>query len=279
MPITSTCIPRLNSRTAQATGSTFAIACAPLYRARVTKNCLPAWPSDPALFLDVDGTLLEFADAPHDVEPTHRFKALLARLAVHDDGAVAFVSGRTIGELDRLLAPHRFALAAVHGSERRAVDGHLMPSAIDPTGLDPARAELRALEAEHDGLLLEDKAISLALHYRRRPELEAAILAHAGAIADLLPPEFVLLPGKMVLEIKPADVNKGSAIRAFMSEAPFAGRTPVFIGDDVTDEAGFGVVNELGGVSIKVSNGETIAKWYLRDVNATLAWLEEVLAE
>jgi len=249
-----------------------------LYLAEVTENLSPDWPIHPALFLDLDGTLLEFADAPDAVEPTRRFKYLIARLAELEHGAVAFVSGRTIRELDRLLAPHCFALAGVHGGERRDGEGRLLPSAADPVALDAARARMRLFESANVGVIVEDKAISLALHYRQRPNLSAGIESFADTIVEVLPPEFVLMQGKMVLEIKPAHVDKGSAIRAFMSEAPFAGRTPVFVGDDVTDEAGFSVVNELGGVSVKVSNGQTIARWHLHDIDATLGWLEQVVA-
>ncbi len=265
-------------RAQRALSEPFAVHREPLYRARVTENRLPDWPQDPAIFLDLDGTLIEFADAPDAVERPGRFKALLDRLAGLEHGAVAFVSGRTIRELDKLLAPHRFAAAGVHGAERRDVSGRLAPSPVEPASLDAVRERMRRLEAEYPGLLFEDKEISLALHYRRRPELADIVQTFAVELARVLPSEFAALSGKMVLEVKPAGIDKGSAIRAFMSEAPFAGRTPVFIGDDVTDEAGFGVVNALGGESVKVSAGDSAAKWFLRDVQAALTWLEHVVA-
>jgi len=248
-----------------------------LYGGRVTQDRVPIWPTHPAIFLDLDGTLLEFADAPDAVETSARFQSLLERLAALEHGAVAFVSGRTIRELDRLLAPHHFALAGVHGGERRDSTGHLISSAAMASDLDGIRSRMRKLESKYPGLLFEDKSISLALHYRRKPELAAVVEAFAASLAGELPQGFVMLDGKMVLEIKPAGVDKGSAIRAFMSEPPFAGRTAVFVGDDVTDEAGFDVVNELGGESIKVSDGTTVAKWHLRDVDAALDWLERVV--
>lgn len=241
----------------------------------MTENGLgPAWPQQPALFLDLDGTLLEFADRPDDVVLTPRFRRILERLDRIEHGAVAFVSGRTIAKLDRLLAPHRFALAGVHGSQRRRPDGRIVPMNIDAAALDPIRASLRDFETAHPGALVEEKEISLAVHYRQAPQLGDAIAALRGTLADELPVEWELLEGDHVLEIRPAGLDKGAAIRAFMGEPPFAGRTPVFVGDDVTDEAGFRVVNELGGVSVKVDGGPTAAAWKLPDVAAVLTWLE-----
>jgi len=241
----------------------------------MTNNALgPAWPERPALFLDLDGTLLEFADTPDGVELTARFKHLLGRLSQIQHGAIAFVSGRTIVRLDEILAPYRFALAGVHGGQRRKLGGELAPSANNPAALDPVRSVLRGFEAANPGILVEDKDISLAVHYRLAPALRDAVARLGTDLAKLLPPAWELLEGNNVLEIKPAGLNKGAAIRSFMAEPPFAGRTPVFVGDDVTDEDGFRVVNELGGVSIKVNSGPTEAQWHLADVDAVLTWLE-----
>lgn len=234
----------------------------------------PTWPEHPALFLDLDGTLLEFAETPDGVEITERFKALLRRLDQVEHGAVAFVSGRTIARLDELLAPHRFALAGVHGNQRRRPTGQLAPASVDPAALDPVRERLRQFAADNDGILIEDKGISLAVHYRQHPGLAAAVEQLGTDLASELTSEWETLQGNHVLEIKPAGLDKGAAIRQFMTEAPFAGRTPVFIGDDVTDEAGFRVVNELGGVSVKVNSGPTAARWHLSNVDAVLGWLE-----
>ena len=234
----------------------------------------PEWPEDAALFLDLDGTLLEFAETPEGVEITERLRALLQRLDRVEHGAVAFVSGRTIARLDELLAPHRFAIAGVHGSQRRRPTGELAPAAIDSSALDPVRERLKQFAAENEGILIEDKEISLAIHYRQQPELGDAVEQLRASLSDELPSGWETLRGNHVLEIKPAGLDKGAAIRQFMSEAPFAGRTPVFIGDDVTDEAGFRAVNELGGVSVKVNSGPTHARWHLSDVDAVLAWLE-----
>ncbi len=213
------------------------------------------------------------------MEVTERFRALLQRLDRVEHGAVAFVSGRTIARLDELLAPHRFALAGVHGSQRRRPTGQLAPTSIDPARLDPVRERLRQFAARNEGILIEDKEISLAVHYRQRPGVAAAVEQLGKDLAEVLPSGWVTLKGNHVLEIKPAGFDKGAAIRRFMSEAPFAGRTPVFIGDDVTDEAGFRAVNELGGVSVKVNSGPTDARWHLPNVDAVLDWLEANVPE
>jgi trehalose 6-phosphate phosphatase len=239
----------------------------------------PAVPKQSAWFLDLDGTLLELAERPAAVEPTPRFQALLRRLAALEHGAVAFVSGRSMAELDRLLRPYRFAVAAVHGVLRRTRGGSLVANDVDTAALAEVRESLETFRARHEGLLLEDKEVGLALHYRQRPDLAPAVARFAAELAIALPPAFELLNGREVVEIKSAGTDKGSAIRAFMTEAPFAGRTPIFVGDDVTDEAGFHAVNALGGVSIKVSDGESAAGWRLRDVEAVLSWLETALAD
>jgi trehalose 6-phosphate phosphatase len=250
-----------------------------MYLRAVDSSSLPTWPGRTALFLDLDGTLLEFADKPHLVELSARFRGLLPRLLKLEDGGVAIVSGRSIADLDGLLAPYRFAVAGVHGSERRNYQGEQLPSKADPEALAPVRTAIERFVAEHDDLVIEDKRISIALHYRLRPDLSGAIETCIEGFSQALPAEYVLLRGKMMFEVHPAGVDKGSAIRDFMNEAPFAGATPVFIGDDVTDEAGFKVVNDLGGMSVKVNSGDTAAAWRLDDVDAVLDWLDTVVPE
>ncbi|HEX9877164.1 MAG TPA: trehalose-phosphatase [Gammaproteobacteria bacterium] len=244
--------------------------------AMIDESLVSAWPRHPALFLDLDGTLIEFAEVPHGVELSGRLRDLLERFAALEDYAVAFVSGRTIEELDSLLAPHRFALAGVHGNQRRGFDG-LVSAPGEARELDPSRAAFRKFAADHPGVVVEEKRIGVALHFRQRPELAGAVRDLGLELARVLPSGYEILQGKMMIEIKPADLDKGEAIREFMREAPFAGRTPVFIGDDVTDEAGFRAVNELGGLSVKVNHGSTAAKWRLPNVDAVLSCLERVL--
>ena len=191
------------------------------------------------------------------------------------DGAVALISGRRIEDLDRLLAPHGFIAAGVHGLQRRGHDGRIEACVGDATAsLAAVWKALEQLVAAEAGLWVEDKSVALALHYRARPELETMIHAHVGALQKQLPADIEILLGHCVVEFKPCVMNKGDAIRSFMQEPPFAGRTPVFLGDDVTDEAGFKVVNELGGVSVKVGTATTAAHWRLAGVDAVIEWLE-----
>ena len=244
----------------------------------MTETTIPEWPARPALFLDLDGTLLELEEEPDAVELSARLKKLLPRLPAATGGAVAFVSGRTIREIDRLLAPHRFALAGVHGNERRGNGLSSLPQGGDSDALDGIRREMEAYRAANPGLIVEDKRIGVALHYRKRGDLEAAVLEFAARLEASLPQGYELLRGSKVIEVKPSAMNKGAAVRAFMQEPPFVERTPVFVGDDVTDEAAFEAVNALGGVAVKVRAGATAAPWRLPNVDAVLSWLETLVA-
>jgi len=229
-----------------------------------------------ALFLDVDGTLLEIASTPDAVKVPAALRNTLHLAAAREDGALALISGRSISELDRLFAPWLFPAAGQHGLERRDAEGKLIQPTIDTAALQPARAALGELQLRHKGLLLEDKATALAMHYRLAPACEAAVREVMTALAAPLAGQFVLRSGKCVLELAPAGFSKRGAIEAFMSEAPFAGRIPVFIGDDVTDEDGFAAVNALNGYSIRVGNGApTSARHRFGSVSAVVAWLRE----
>jgi trehalose 6-phosphate phosphatase len=230
----------------------------------------PDW----ALFLDVDGTLLHFADTPDAVEVGEHLHRALERLAPLLGGALALISGRRIADLDRLFAPLVLPIAGLHGLERRDAGGTLHRLA-DEAGLDELRGPLAEFAAAHPGVLLEDKGQALALHYRRAPAAEGAARQLVERLAADRLDRLRVLDGKMVLEIKPRLANKGAAIGGFMGEAPFAGRRPVFAGDDVTDEDGFAVVNGLGGASIRVGDeGPSEAVYRLEDVQAVMEWLE-----
>lgn len=226
---------------------------------------------DAALFLDFDGTLVAIADTPEAVQVPDTLVELLRDLHRALGGAVAVVSGRQIDNLDRFLQPLRLAAAGEHGVERRDAKGHLHEQpAID---LGPALGAANTLAAHHAGLLVERKQAAIALHYRLAPELETLCRERmAEAIGDQ--PLLELLHGKCVVEVKPAGVNKGLAIEAFLREAPFAERRPVFLGDDVTDESGFAAVQSHShGIGIKVGPGRTHAEHHLADPPAVLRWL------
>ena len=235
---------------------------------------LPKWRDDWALFLDVDGTLLKIAATPAAVSVPKRIVDVLAHLQRRLSGALALVSGRRIADLDSLFAPLKLPAAGTHGAERRDAAGR--PHGRDYTAaLAPAKQVLTAWAAAHPGALVEDKGAALALHYRAVPELEDDARRTVAAARAAAGSDFHIQGGKKVLEIKAGDVGKGHAIAQFMTEPPFAGRVPVFLGDDLTDEDGFEVVNARGGYSIAVGVGhETCARWHLEDEAEVLQWLE-----
>ena len=209
-----------------------------------------------ALFLDFDGTLVDIAEQPHDVEVPSALVPTLRSLSEYLGGAVAVISGRPISQIDDFLRPLQLAAAGVHGAERRSSGGELTLLSTHP--LDVVEQAARKLAAQNAGLLVESKRGSLALHYRQAPELEELCLSTMQQAVQESP-GITLLRGKMVVEAKPGGASKGGAIEKFMREPPFAGRAPLFVGDDITDEVGFSTVQRLGGLGVKVGEGATVA--------------------
>ena len=233
----------------------------------------PSYARDWAFFLDIDGTLLEIAETPDAVRTDPADHRLLERLHRAAGGAVALISGRTLATIDELFAPLKLPAAGQHGFERRDGGGRRRRHRFDAARLRLVADVLRDFAHAHPGLVFEDKGASVALHYRLAPELRETAQAKALAAATLLPGELEVQPGKMVWEVKPVGAHKGLAIEEFMAELPFKGRLPVFLGDDLTDEDGFQVVNHFGGHSIKVGEGATAARWRLSDPTSARAWL------
>jgi trehalose 6-phosphate phosphatase len=228
-----------------------------------------------ALFLDFDGTMVDIAPQPHAVEVPEPLIGVLRHLNDYLQGAVAVISGRPIEQIDCFLRPLKLAIAGVHGAERRGADGQVHLLQTHP--MDAIEEAACTLAASNPGLLVENKRSSIALHYRQRPELEDLCVRamHDAVVAS---PGMTLLRGKMVVEAKPGGASKGQAIEDFLREAPFAGRTPLFIGDDVTDEAGFSTVQRLGGLGIKVGAGATVASQRLADPTALRRELQAAVA-
>jgi len=207
-------------------------------------------PTDACLFLDVDGTLIEFGPTPDAVHVDAALMQLLHRASVACDGAVALISGRSVAQLDTLFAPRRWPAAGLHGVERRDAFGHVhlhREEHLPPALLDA----LRALERRHPGVRLEDKGRAAALHFRGAGELGAELEQELRQLA-VRHGELDVQPGSYVLELKPAGITKAHAIEDFLREPPFSGRVPLFAGDDLTDLHGFEAVEGAGGVSIAV---------------------------
>jgi trehalose 6-phosphate phosphatase len=233
-------------------------------------------PSNVALFLDVDGTLLEIEDHPSDVQADPSLVAMLASLANALDGAISLISGRQIADVDRIFAPVRFAVAGAHGSELRQHPED--PVAVSQSSL-PARVldNLRTFVEQNPGLLLEEKSGGVSLHYRRAPQLERRCKTLVQGLLPEIDRDFRLIAGKMVLELAPIDHNKGAAITEMMQREPFSGRRAVFVGDDVTDEDGFHAVNAISGISIRVGGNQgSAAEYALPDVAGVRRWLESI---
>jgi len=208
----------------------------------------PDWMRDWALFLDLDGTLLDLAAEPQAVRVSPGLPAQLAALTRGLGGALALVSGRPLSDIDRLF-PGRFNAAGTHGAQWRLGGTLIEPGTAIGAALLEMTPLLRQETARLPGVLLERKPHALALHYRLAPAHEAQVRALATRAAERLGPAFRLQLGKLVVEILPAAAGKGAAIERFMDAPPYAGRTPVFVGDDRTDEDGFAVVNARGGLS------------------------------
>ena len=204
-----------------------------------------------ALLLDVDGTLIDLGPSPADVYVSSELRDLLARLSKQADGALALVSGRPIADLDRLFAPLALPAIGGHGAETRLPAGKVI------RGVDPLpqnmRRQLAGAATPGSGVIVEDKGYSLALHYRNDPKHEGRLREQIAAGRAAFPGEATeVQPGKYMFEIKRPGVNKGAAVRALMTQPPFAGRRPVFIGDDVTDESVFALLPKIDGLGFSV---------------------------
>jgi trehalose 6-phosphate phosphatase len=233
--------------------------------------------ADSALFLDFDGTLAELAEQPDSVVVQPELVPILARLSQSLDGALAIVTGRTIVEIDAFLAPLVLPVAGVHGAERRSLNA-ADDWRIQVDGIGQVAAIAHALQAKHEALIVEEKSVAVALHYRQAPDLEALCLqTMSDAAAEW--PDLIVLRGKKVVEVKPRQASKGAAVRHFLGEQPFVGRVPWFVGDDVTDEAAFEVVNGLSGFAIKIGAGDTGALYRLPDPTQLREWLRSMADE
>jgi trehalose 6-phosphate phosphatase len=229
------------------------------------------------LFLDVDGTLIELTDSPLDTFADQGLKTLLGHVAERLGGALALISGRSIGYLDALFSPLKLPAAGLHGVERRKASGIMHGASFVDSQLTQARAAVNALVIAHPGISVEDKGRTLAVHYRMAPQHETAVRQALAEIAQPLGSNYHIQEGSMVLEIKPRGFSKATAIKAFMQEPPFSGRKPVFLGDDLTDQDGFKTVEDQGGISIAVGD-RVHGQYRFETVVAVRQWLQQIAA-
>jgi trehalose 6-phosphate phosphatase len=233
-----------------------------------------------ALLLDIDGTLLDLAATPSDVKVPKGLDKTLSELHSRTDGALALVSGRALEDIDRIFAPIRLPVVAGHGAEMRlsvdseAVDVHAPPMDEDLKRRFVAIAQLSP------GILLEDKGYSVALHYRMAPNFERTIYDAVSAIRAELPEAPIeVLPGKSVCEIKHSGFTKASGVTELMKHGPFAGRQPIFIGDDVTDESVFAIMPGMNGISFSVSRHARGVDGYFESPMDVRTWLVKLLGD
>jgi len=230
-----------------------------------------------ALYLDIDGTVLDIAETPDATEVPDFVVPLLAQLGRKVDGAIAFVSGRPIAAIDTLFRPLKLAAVGVHGGEIRMPDGQLIADQRLSSQLQAVEPLLQRAMQQIPGAALENKQCVIALHYRRAPQRGREVLNAAELVVGSLGSEFALSLGKCVVEIRARHLTKGAGLRQLMEQPPFRGRVPIFAGDDTSDEDAFEVVNRLGGISVRVGEvGPTAARYRLADPQQLRGWLLEM---
>ena len=231
-----------------------------------------------ALFLDVDGTLLEFCNNPDDVYPGVELNLILKSLSSLLKGALALVTGRRVLEIDRIFHPLQLPVGGQHGLEHRDAEGNfkLVKNLKFPENI---RSQIQYFGEIYPECAIEDKSLTMAIHFRRAPKLEEKVLKFVNKLIEG-EKHFHAISGNMVIEIKPLGVDKGQSIALFMENEPFVDKLPIFIGDDVTDEDGFRYINANNGISIKVgTRTSSLARYNLNNVNAVHDWLGSLCKE
>ncbi|OBQ86060.1 MULTISPECIES: trehalose-phosphatase [unclassified Mesorhizobium] len=226
-----------------------------------------------ALFLDIDGTLLEHAAHPDSVAVSTDLRSLLQAVEHRLDGALAFITGRSIAAVDRLFEPLKLRIAGLYGLEHRLTPDGQIEAADEPADMAALADEIE-LELASKAVYVERKGPVLAIHTRAAPQLLARATELVETALARLPKGYRVIAGNAGVELMPLEAAKGAAIRRFMQLEPFTGRRPVFLGDDTSDENGFETVNAAGGISIRVRpQGETAARFAIADVASAIAWL------
>ncbi len=232
---------------------------------------------DWAILLDVDGTILDLAPTPRDIRVPPSLRDTLERIKARTSGATALVSGRTLNDLDGIFAPLKLAAIGGHGAEIRP-GPDMVPRRSHAQPLDAAlRMELAAIAAVGSGILFEDKGYSLALHYRLAPEKGPFVCQAVAAICRRASQRLELLEGTNVVEVKHLGFSKGTAVRELMAHPPFAGRRPIFIGDDTTDQAAFAVMPQFGGIAVSVRRRVTGVNFHFETPSEVRDWLDRIV--
>jgi trehalose 6-phosphate phosphatase len=227
-----------------------------------------------AVFLDFDGTLIDFADRPDGVRVPNDLAPVLDAAQRRLSGATAIITGRRIADLDHLLGTTSLRASGLHGAEYRTAPGAAITSVVPP--IPASLGEIAgAAAAAFPGVFVEEKGLSIAVHYRAAPHAAAAL--HA-ALAATLPPGFDLLTGELVYEIKQAGIDKGVALRHFMAAPPFAGRRPIFVSDHPIDQPGFDAAAALGGFGVAVGRQIPGTAGHFSSPAAVRAWLRDLAA-
>jgi trehalose 6-phosphate phosphatase len=228
----------------------------------------PVARADWALFLDIDGTLVDIAPTPDAVVVPATLPRVLAAIKERLGGALALVSGRKLDSIDCLTAPYQFPCASEHGAIIRFADGSIRSHVKEFVVPDSSRQELRAAARNWPNTILEEKQFNVVVHFRQAPSLRDPIHDAVLEIAANAGSEFEVLPARMAFEIRHRGLNKGAAVDSFMAVKPFRARVPVFVGDDVTDEDGFRAAEALGGKAVDVRTVFEGEAWRVR------GWLE-----
>lgn len=232
-----------------------------------------------ALFLDIDGTLVEFESHPDLVRATQGLIRLLQGVSDSLDGALALISGRSLADIDRIFHPWHPHAAGVHGAEVRGPSG-IRTHRPDEAQLAQLRRACSDVAQHMSGVWVEDKGMSIALHFRQNPSAGDDLDRLTRQMAEASNGTFEVQPGILVFELRPAAYDKGLAVTELMSEAPFAGRSPLVVGDDRTDEFAFAAALELGGTAILVGDRvDTCAPLRLTHPAAVRSWLTELIEE
>ncbi|MGH8510404.1 MAG: trehalose-phosphatase [Gammaproteobacteria bacterium] len=233
-----------------------------------------------ALFLDIDGTLLDIAATPEEVIVPPDLGVTLEKVQRALGGALALVSGRAIASIDRLFAPLRLPTAGQHGAEIRVADAEVRRADVCSATLARVRADIFTHLVAMPGVRVEDKGLGFAVHYRHAPTAKGQIEQRLAEALALHVGELELLHGKMVVEVRAREVNKGRALEVLMRQPPFAGRIPVFVGDDLTDEDGFKAAERLGGYAIAVGHDRVqVTRYWLSEPEAVRRWLQRLATD